>query len=111
MHSLVVLRCFSEQIDIIKGKHGSAFIVDTFGLHRGRPLEKGRRLVLWARYGMGPNRGYLGYSDYFKSPHTLPLSTKEITAQLPTDPLSKYATRLIISDPTDKGITLAPISL
>ncbi len=40
-----------------KGPAGSAILADTYGLHMGIPLVAGDRLMLWVRYGLGPNVG------------------------------------------------------
>ena len=81
---------FGDQIDVFLGKKGNAFITNPHGLHRGRPLTKGRRLAFWARYGMGANNGY-------KSIHTRPVPAENIFAELPDDPLTRYINRLIVS--------------
>lgn len=94
---------FSEQDDtsgeivVLKGQQGSAFIVDSFGEHRGRPLDDGRRLVFFARYGLGPNGGYAQYMNLFDDPEVLPFAAKSISANLPNDPVSQYINRLIVS--------------
>jgi tetratricopeptide (TPR) repeat protein len=81
---------FSDQIDVFLGKKGDAFIINPYGLHRGRILTKGRRLAFWARYGMGANAAY-------KSDLTKPIPAVNISAELPDDPLTRYINRLIIS--------------
>ena len=37
------------------GDAGTAFLADTFGLHKGSYAIKNDRLVAWARYGLGVN--------------------------------------------------------
>lgn len=41
-----------ENPKIIYGKKGTAFITDVYGLHNGMPLEQGKRLLLWCRFGL-----------------------------------------------------------
>jgi hypothetical protein len=47
-------RVFPEP-DIIDGPAGTAFMADTSGLHKGVPATEGRRLMVWARYGLYRN--------------------------------------------------------
>lgn len=46
-----------------KGPAGSAILADTYGLHMGIPLVEGERLMLWVRYGLGPNASSFGGGD------------------------------------------------
>jgi hypothetical protein len=47
--------CFRQQDCLtISGKAGDAFLEDTFGLHKGRPPLKARRLVLQVQYSINP---------------------------------------------------------
>lgn len=42
---------FDEPI-IVKGEKGTAFLADVYGLHNGVPLKKGKRCLLWCRFGL-----------------------------------------------------------
>jgi hypothetical protein len=53
----------SEQI-AIKGKAGTAILADTYALHRGQPLEKGERLLIWWRYGLYVNEVHFHNKEY-----------------------------------------------
>ena len=46
-----------------KGPPGSAILADTYGLHMGIPLIEGERLMVWVRYGLGPNCSSFGGGD------------------------------------------------
>jgi hypothetical protein len=57
-----------ENIRQLTGEAGSAFIEDTFGLHKGQPLRKGHRLMFQAVYSLlplpyGPRRPVASRSD------------------------------------------------
>ncbi len=46
---------FGEYIQDLHGTAGTAFLEDTWALHRAVPYSKVDRLVLWARFGLGVN--------------------------------------------------------
>lgn len=50
---------YSQQFgnDMVKctGKAGTAFLLDTYGIHKGMPLVSKDRLVIWLRYGLHKN--------------------------------------------------------
>lgn len=48
----------------LSGKKGSAFLVDTFGIHSGNKELKGLRLATWIRYGSIPNYTYIVDKNY-----------------------------------------------
>jgi ectoine hydroxylase-related dioxygenase (phytanoyl-CoA dioxygenase family) len=51
---------------VITGKAGTAIFADTFGLHHGKPLNKGDRLLFWTRYCLHKsNNFYRDYSEKF----------------------------------------------
>lgn len=39
----------------ITGPAGTSFMADTYAFHQGKPLQSGRRLAFWARYGLYKN--------------------------------------------------------
>lgn len=55
--------CFSDLVDTISGPAGTAFIEDTYGLHRGFPPRNAPRLAAWARYSLFPTAPALDKSD------------------------------------------------
>lgn len=46
---------------MILGRAGTAVLADTYGIHRGQPLLRGDRLLLWWRYGSHLNK--MHYND------------------------------------------------
>jgi hypothetical protein len=48
------LDIYQKENTYLSGARGSAFMADTWGLHRGSPVIK-PRLVTWLRYGQGKN--------------------------------------------------------
>lgn len=50
-----VLAAFGkERVLTITGKAGQAFLEDTFGIHKGNPIQNGNRLIFQAVYSMFP---------------------------------------------------------
>jgi hypothetical protein len=45
----------SQYTHVLTGNAGSAFLIDTFGIHRGAGVLKKPRLVFWGRYGLHKN--------------------------------------------------------
>ena len=41
----------SKAIKFLTGKAGSAFLIDSYGLHSGTKLLKGERFSTWIRFG------------------------------------------------------------
>jgi hypothetical protein len=69
-----------EQIRVITGKAGDAFLEDTFGIHKGQPVERGQRLLFQAVYSMcalpyGPTRPIASHSEIQKRLPELALDT------------------------------------
>lgn len=57
-----------EQIRIITGKAGNAFLEDTFGIHKGQPVQQGQRLLFQVVYSMcalpyGPTRPVASHAE------------------------------------------------
>jgi hypothetical protein len=46
---------------IIKGKKGTVFLADVYGLHNGVTLNSGKRCLLWCRFGLMLNN--MHYKD------------------------------------------------
>lgn len=86
---------FSEQIeraykpDTITGMAGTMFLANTLALHRGLVPRKTPRLILWARYGLGPNTNSV---DRVQGPYSRSL----LSAQLKDTPRHRYVNRLLI---------------
>ena len=49
---------FSEQRTTVVGQAGSAFLADTFALHRGNPPTAHHRLACWIRFGLAKSKTY-----------------------------------------------------
>jgi hypothetical protein len=72
------------------GAAGAAVLADTYGLHMGVPPVEGERLMLWVRYGLGPNRYSFGGGD---GRHA-----DGLRARLPQTERARYINRLLLSD-------------
>ena len=62
---------------IIYGKKGTAFVTDVFGLHNGMPLEKGKRCLLWCRFGL-----FLNNMHYYIKNNTYPQEENVIFSKI-----------------------------
>jgi hypothetical protein len=82
---------FEKQMDCIAGPAGSAFISDTFGIHRGSLPRKRPRLVTWFRYGLYQNEAY-------RIDKTSPASWSLAGSRIPKDDWTRYICRLILQD-------------
>jgi len=72
------------------GPRGTAFLADTYGLHKGIAPAAGDRIVFWARYGLYSN---LSYATTGMAP--LPWSLVE--HRLPDDARYRYVNRLLFA--------------
>ncbi|MBB4842422.1 hypothetical protein HNP55_000917 [Paucibacter oligotrophus] len=57
-----------EQIRVLTGKAGDAFLEDTFGIHKGQPVQRGQRLLFQAVYSMcalpyGPTKPVASHAE------------------------------------------------
>ena len=50
----------SDEKKMILGRAGTAVLADTYAIHRGQPLLRGERLLLWWRYGIHLNKMHYG---------------------------------------------------
>jgi len=73
----------------LTGKAGSAFIADTFALHRGTPPGRHHRLACWIRYGLAKH-------PVFVLDRTEPVPASMLGARMPQTREAEWATRLII---------------
>jgi hypothetical protein len=73
-----------------QGPAGSAILADTYGLHMGVPLLDGERLMVWIRYGFGPNCSSFGGGDG--------RFAEEVRARIPDTDRARYVNRLLLTD-------------
>jgi hypothetical protein len=73
-----------------KGPAGSAILADTYGLHMGVPLIAGERLMVWVRYGLGPNGSSFGGGDGRYAAIVAP--------RIAATPRARYVNRLLLTD-------------
>lgn len=77
-----------DGIRTVTGPAGTMFLVNTLALHRGLVPSRSSRLVLWARYGMGPNTNSADLEQG-------PLCRAQLPTTLPDTPRSRYVNRLL----------------
>jgi Fe-S-cluster containining protein len=82
-------RLFNDSVTNIAGDAGTIFTANTVALHRGLVPTKTPRLIVWARYGLGPNTN----SVDLEQP---PVAFSEIASRLPDTPRNRYVNRLLI---------------
>ena len=70
------------------GPAGTMFLVNTIALHRGLMAKQKPRLVVWARYGLGPNTNSADLEQGT-------LNSKQVPANLPQTPRNRYINRLL----------------
>ncbi len=73
-----------------KGPAGSAIMADTYGLHMGIPLVEGERLMMWVRYGLGPNCSSFGGGDGRYA--------DMVQARIPQTDRARYINRLLLTE-------------
>ena len=83
-----LLPLFADKVETLSGDKGSAFITDSYGLHKGLLINKGERLILWARYSITPPASY-----YFDKTQPVSISSPEPAH---SDPIFAYTNRLLI---------------
>jgi len=81
-------RLLAGSVIDIAGKAGTIFTANTVAIHRGLVPTKAPRLMVWARYGLGPNTNSV---DLEQSP----LAFSEVETQLPDTPRNRYVNRLL----------------
>jgi hypothetical protein len=81
-------RMFGDRIVDIVGNAGSMFLVNTLALHRGLMPTKKPRLLLWARYGLGP-------TAFSADREQGPLAKRQLPTSLPDTPRNRYVNRLL----------------
>jgi hypothetical protein len=48
----------------LRGKRGTALVLDGYGYHLGKPLTEGSRIIAWFRIGLSLNKTYLKTENY-----------------------------------------------
>lgn len=90
---------FGDAIVDIVGPAGTMFMANTIAIHRGLTPREKPRLVLWARYGLGPNTNSVDLEQG-------PLARFQVKAELPDTPRNRYVNRLLFE--FDRFPTLVP---
>jgi hypothetical protein len=89
-------RYVRDKIVSLTGGAGSMFLVNTLALHRGLMPTKTPRLMMWARYGLGP-------TCISADQEHGPISTKLVPTSLPDTPRNRYVNRLLLEFPRRPG--------
>ena len=79
---------FDDAIVNVMGPAGTMFLVNTVALHRGLVPSVAPRLMLWARFGLGPNTNSADLEQG-------PLCRRQIGAELKDSPRNRYINRLL----------------
>ena len=88
-HDAFYERRFPGYIRRVAGPAGTAFMADTFGLHRGTPPRSRARLVSWFRYGLYENVAY-------RADRTQPMPASRLEDRVAGGPLARAASRLVL---------------
>ncbi len=97
-------RLFGKAVLDISGEAGTIFTANTIALHRGLVPTKSPRLIVWARYGLGPNTN----SVDLEQP---PLAFAEVASRLADTPRNRYVNRLLFDfggTPAGASAAVAP---
>lgn len=82
----------SNPIELL-GKQGTCLVLDGYGLHHGKPMIEGERLVAWFRLGLSLNKTYYkGELDLFK------MHESKIFENIECNLFNKYLLRGFIQD-------------
>jgi len=87
--SLACEQHFKSAAVQLTGSAGSMFLVNTLALHRGLVATRTDRLVVWARYGLGPNTNS---ADLERGP----LGIRFVPTNLLGTPRDQYVNRLLL---------------
>jgi hypothetical protein len=82
-------RRFGRHAESLIGPAGSMFLVNTLALHRGLMPMRAPRLLMWARYGLGPT---VISADQEHGP----VARRQIPTKLEDSPRNRYINRLLI---------------
>jgi hypothetical protein len=80
---------FGDQAESLVGPAGSMFLVNTLALHRGLMPTRQPRLLMWARYGLGPT---VISADQEHGP----IARRQIPGKLEDSPRNRYINRFLI---------------
>ncbi|MSP49856.1 MAG: hypothetical protein EXQ95_11100 [Alphaproteobacteria bacterium] len=80
---------FADATETLRGPAGTACFSNTYGLHRGLQPRSGRRLLAWARYGLGPNNASVRGAGY-------PVPRVTLRCSLGDDARTRYINRLLV---------------
>ena len=83
-----VERHFADATANIVGPAGTVFMANTLAMHRGLMPSRTPRLVLWARYGLGPNTNSIDLEQG-------PLGRFQVPSALPDTLRNRYVNRLL----------------
>jgi hypothetical protein len=81
-------RLFGNAVVNATGAAGSMFLVNTIALHRGLVPTHSPRLMIWARYGFGPNTNSADLEQG-------PLAKRQVPTGLADTPRNRYVNRLL----------------
>jgi len=85
----VYRKIFADQIDLIEGRPGDAFVSDPAGLHRARAPEVAARLIVWIRYGYYGNKSY-------QADNLRPFAHDWNSGRIPDTPRHRFINRLLL---------------
>lgn len=94
-----VERHLADHIVNITGPAGTMFMANTLAVHRGLMPTKTPRLVVWARYGLGPNTNSVDLEQG-------PLGRFQVPTALPDTLRNRYVNRLLFE--FDRGNDFPP---
>ena len=80
---------FGDDIKSVTGPRGTLSLVNTVNIHRGLLPKKSERLLIWARYGLGPN---INSSNLEQGP----IGRDIVPANLTDSPRNRYVNRLLM---------------
>jgi hypothetical protein len=79
---------FHDSIETVLGPAGTMCLVNTIALHRGLVPSRHPRLMIWARYGLGPNTNSADLEQG-------PLCHAQLAPSLEDTPRNRYINRLL----------------
>lgn len=94
--SSFVERHLRNNIVDIEGPAGTVFLANTLAIHRGLMPARKPRLVIWARYGLGPNTNSMDLEQG-------PLGRFQVPTALPDTVRNRYVNRLLFEFDRNNG--------
>lgn len=82
---------------IVKGKKGTSFLADVYGLHNGMPLKSGKRCLLWIRYGL-----FLNNMHYYIKNNSYKQEFDNLFSKIENDKYNRYLLRGYYNSVTNK---------